>query len=52
MEHAAFQDPALTIALAAAAGMLAQTVARAVVEGQCQEITAGLLEAGWSESKR
>ncbi|HEX5714717.1 MAG TPA: hypothetical protein VF179_01065 [Thermoanaerobaculia bacterium] len=51
MEHAAFQDPALTIPLAAA-GMLAQTVARAVVEGQCQEITAGLLEAGWSESKR
>lgn len=30
MEHAAFQDPALTIALAAAAGMLAQTVARHV----------------------
>lgn len=28
MEHAASQDPALTIALAAAAGMLAQTVAR------------------------
>ncbi len=51
MEHAAFQDPALTIALAAA-GMLAKSVARAVVEGRRQEIAAGLHEAGWSGARR
>lgn len=56
MEDAAFQDPALTIALAAAAGMLAQTIARAaLVEGRRQEIAAGLRETDWesaSPSKR
>lgn len=44
MEHAAFQDPALTIALAAAAGMLAQTVARHVrVPGIVLLLGTGLL---------
>lgn len=45
MEHAAaFQDPALTIALAAAAGMLAQTLARHVrVPGIVLLLATGLL---------
>lgn len=44
MEHAAFQDPALTIALAAAAGMLAQTVARHVrIPGIVLLLATGLL---------
>ena len=44
MEHVAFQDPALTIALAAAAGMLAQTVARHVrVPGIVLLLGTGLL---------
>ncbi len=44
MEHAAFQDPALTIALAAAAGMLAQTVARHIrVPGIVLLLGTGLL---------
>ena len=44
MEHAPFQDPALTIALAAAAGMLAQTVARHVrVPGIVLLLGTGLL---------
>jgi NhaP-type Na+/H+ or K+/H+ antiporter len=44
MEHAAFQDPALTIALAAASGMLAQTIARHVrIPGIVLLLATGLL---------
>lgn len=44
MEHAAFQDPALTIALAAAAGMVAQVAARHVrVPGIVLLLGTGLL---------